>query len=206
MADAVTSKRPADDKIPGAVRAVFETNRMRTAWTIASSPTSDSRLAAIEGVCRILDAAGLTLEDVMTAVLSIKPEQPTKPSMSDAFAGWSDIFAGMGTGRRAEPAAETPSAKAQAHRNERIRREGSEIPATIHGMIKIIDERQISRGRMLVFEVTDSNYRYGPIVCFSNTGIERLKAAVDEDAFMAMSVRPANGEGLNPTATNIRRC
>lgn len=204
MADAVTSKRPADDKIPGAVRAVFETNRMRTAWTIASSPTSDSRLAAIEGVCRILDAAGLTLEDVMTAVLSIKPEVPAKPDMADAFAGWGDIFAGMGAGRRAEPAPEAPAPAAR--RNERIRREGSEIPATIHGMIKIIDERQISRGRMLVFEVTDSNYRYGPIVCFANTGIERLKAAVDEDAFMAMSVRPTNGEGLNPTATNIRRC
>jgi len=203
MAAADTSKRPADDRIPAAVRAVFETNRMKTAWSMASSATSDSRLAAIEGVCRILAKEGLTLEDVMTAVLALKPAAPAAPSMADAFGGFGDIFGAMNARRQAEAA---PAAAPRNRAAERIRREGSEIPATIHGTIRILDEREISRGRMLVFEVTDSNYRYGPIVCFANTGIERLKAGVEEDAFMAMSVRQANGEGLNPTATNIRRC
>jgi hypothetical protein len=199
MATGQNKTRPADDRIPAAVRDAFQSNRLQAAWRIASSATSDSRLPAIDGVCRILEKEGLNLADVMTAVLTIKGDAaPAAPTMESAFGGFGDIFSASAFARKPAQAQTAPTPPKQKIR------QGGDIPSTIHGTIRIFEERDTKVGRMIVFDVTDSQNVYGPIVCFAATGIGRLKAAVDEDSFVAMSVRQPNGSGMNPTATNIR--
>ena len=204
MAEA-SKPRPADAHIPAAVRDAFSTNRLQAAWRMAQGATQEMRMPAVEAIFRMLEKEGLTFEDVMTAVLTIKPSAPDfGKSMADAFSGFEGIFADRPFGRRAQ-SAPAPEADPAPRRRSRRHRSGSDIPATIKGMISIDEERPTRNGRMVVFTVTDGDDVYGPIVCFTSSGIGTLKACADEDNFAAMSVRQPNGEGMNPSATNVRR-
>jgi hypothetical protein len=204
MADA-SKPRPADDRIPAAVRDAFSTNRLQAAWRMAQGSTQEMRMPAVEAIFRILEKEGLTFEDVMTAVLTIKPSTAGfGVSMEQAFSGFEGIFGDRPFGRNAKPAPEPEAAPARGGTMRR-HRSGSDIPATIKGTISIDDERPTRNGRMVVFTVTDGDDVYGPIVCFTSTGIGTLKACAEDDDFAAMSVRQPNGEGMNPSATNVRR-
>lgn len=215
MADA-SKPRPADHKIPGAVRDMFSTNRMQSAWRMAQGSTQEMRKPAIDAIFRMLEAEGLTFEDVMTAVLTIKPDGPDLgKTMEDAFAGFGDIFSASPFARRGEFAAAPFAQRARPAPERaadprprggmRTHRSGPDIPATIKGTVSIDDERATRNGRMLVFSITDGDVVHGPIVCFTTTGIGTLRACCDEGEMVAMSVRQPNGPGLSPSATNIRR-
>jgi len=201
MADAA-KPRPTDDKIPGAVRDAFSTNRLQSAWRMAQGSTQEMRMPAVEAIFRMLEKEGLTFEDVMTAVLTIKPSTPDfGKSMEQAFSGFEGIFGDRPFGRRAESA---PQPKPAAQKRK-TRFSGSEIPNNIHGTVSIDDDRPTKNGRMVVFSIHDGEDVYGPIVCFTTTGIGVLKAAAEDDGSVVMKVRPANGVGLNPTATGVVR-
>jgi hypothetical protein len=205
MADA-KKPRPADDKIAAAVRDVFASNRMQAAWRMAQGSSQENRMPAVEAIFRMLEKEGLTFEDVMTAVLTIRPDPaiPANP-MADAFGNWEGIFR-MNPKRTAQTApTPTPAPDPRTPpRGTKSFHAGSEIPATITGTVHIDDERPTKNGRMVVFTVHYDTEVYGPIVCFTNTGIGVLKAAAEEDGMIVMHVRPANGPGMMPTANSVR--
>jgi hypothetical protein len=194
MADAA-KPRPTD--VPAAVRDAFSSNRMQSAWRMAQGATQEMRMPAIEAIFRMLEKEGLTFEDVMTAVLSIKPSA-TGPgfgvSMAEAFGGFEGIFS------------KSPAARTQpqpARRRQQIL-QGDEIPSTVTGSVTIQDERPTSRGSMVVFDVRSEDAVYGPIVCFTSSGIGALKAAAEGHDFVTMNVRQPNGINQMPSATGIR--
>lgn len=188
------TNRPADADIPSAVRAAFATNRLKGAWNMASEAQPGDRSAGIEAACRLLEKEGLTLADVMTAILSIK-EAPSSQArtMAEAFSGFEGIFTPK------------PAAQAEPVRRRREHLSGSEIPGSVCGSISIDDERPTKNGRMVVFTVSHSDCVYGPLVCFTNSGIETLKAAAEEDVFLAMTVRQPNAINQMPSVSSVRR-
>lgn len=203
MADA-KKPRPADKDIAGAVRELFASNRMQSAWRMAQGSTQEMRMPAVEAIFRMLDREGLTFEDVMTAVLTIKPDPaiPANP-MADAFGNWEGMF-GMSPKRAARPTPNPAPDPRTPPRGTKSFHADSEIPATITGTVHIDDERPTKNGRMVVFTIHYDTEVYGPIVCFTTTGIGVLKAAAEEDGIVVMNVRPANGPGMMPTANSVR--
>lgn len=191
------SARPADADVPAAVRAVFSTNRMQGAWNMAASAQSGDRQAGIEAAARLLEKEGLTLHDVLTAIMTI-PAKPAAPTMADAFAGF-DIFSGaMRPPARPQPASAPPPRA----RHRRIV-QGADVPVRISGVVKIDDEREYRGGTMLVFHLNDEDSVYGPLVCFSSRNVEVLKHAAAELQRVSLMVRAPQNDRHMPSVTSV---
>lgn len=196
--------RPQEDRIPDAVRTLFQDRRFQAAWRTASLATQNDRMAAVEGVFRLLARNGLTFEDITTTLLAPIPHVI---KISSAFEGMFDVKPANAVRR---PDAQTAARPAHDHRPEGGTGRPADfdgpkrVPDRISGTIQILGEHDISSGTMLQFVVHDGGDVHGPIVCFAGSNIAALKNAVDEDARVTMNIRQANGPGRHPTATSVR--
>lgn len=215
----MTKQRP--DDVPAAVRNAFSRHRVRAAWEMMARSEGTLRTAALDGFERLLVAEGLTLLDLSETIMSIpNARQPIDAPPRDmspfeaAFAG-ADGFGGMFREMNARRAAERPSptpTPTQPHRRRRRTVQGRDVPAQIHGRVRIEDERKVRGSDMLVFEVAcemgDETIVYGPLTSFSKASIEKLRQAADRDApkHVAMKLRAPATEGRMPQTEAVWFC
>jgi hypothetical protein len=160
--------------IASSVRRAFGAKRLQSAWALLGSPQDGERAAAMEGVSRILEAEGLSLGDVLTALLTI----PASPYRKSARAQAEDLFS-------------------HADRREGVVSEkvvtisGRDVPARINGRIEILDDRVTKKGAELVVAVLAFDTRYDPLVARSEMAMAALKIAAMRGSLCQVLVEPA---------------
>jgi hypothetical protein len=213
------TQRPND--VPAAVRNAFSRHRVRAAWEMMARSEGTLRTAALDGFERLLVAEGLTLLDLSETIMSIPsgsaPTDAEPRAMSpfeQAFAGpggFGGIFGEMNARRAADRAAAAPTPP-QERRRRRRNVQGRDVPAQVHGRIRIEDERKVKGSDMLVFEVIcemgDETIVYGPLTSFSKTSIEKLRKAADREdpKLVAMKLRAPATEGRMPQTEAVWFC
>lgn len=213
--------KPRPDDVTAAVRNAFSRHRVRAAWEMMARSEGTLRTAALDGFERLLVAEGLTLLDLSEAIMSIpggrQPIDAPPRSMSpfeEAFAGpagFGGMFDQMNARRAAERTQSTAAPSQPRRRNRRLV-QGRDVPAQIHGTVRIEDERKVRGSDMLVFEVVcemgGETVVYGPLTSFSKASIEKLRQAASKDApkHVAMKLRAPATEGRMPQTEAVWFC
>lgn len=81
--------------------------------------------------------------------------------------------------------------------------QGEDIPESISGYVKLIDERKTRDGmRMLVVHIADEHTIFGPLVIFNSSEIERLEQ--NKDALLQARVRQPQNKRHMPILYGLR--
>ena len=171
---------------------------------------------------RMLKGAGLTWSDIAERALrtpfggmhatpsdDMARAQGFGSAFDDIFRGWDSDMGGRASAwsQRRDPHAERANAHARSQGargagGTRQRVSGLDVPASISGMIRIVDaDRRWRGGAMLVFEVLGDHATYGPLVCFDEPLQARIRTAAASNAAMTLAIKAPRNEGQNPVAT-----
>lgn len=172
--------------VASSVRRAFGAKRLQSAWALLASPLDGERAAAMEGVSRLLEAEGLDLGDVLTALLTL----PTAPYRKASRKRDDDLFAHAD--RRDGVVSQTM-----------VIISGRDIPARINGRIEILDDRMTKKGAELVVAVLGFDMRYDPLVARSDMAIAALKAAAMRGSLCQLLVEPATKARQMPTIEKL---
>lgn len=201
------AERPAD--VPAAVRQLFSTSRMAGAWNMLACAQNEQRDVALAGIVRLLDAHGLTLADIATAITESQPTACAANPMASAFSGFGDIFAHMRPAAAGpaptRPVEPTPAPAAPARAKPSTIVQGKDIPTRIYGRIAIRDDTPARGvfGRRLVIGVVGQDAQYDPIICFDGTVIAKAIRAAESDQVVSLRIRPPAQPRHLPCATSI---
>lgn len=193
------------------MHTLISSNKFKAAWSRLDAAEHGDRMAAFEGIRRLLAAQGLTLDQLLECAVrgaAAKLEQPTspelqgqtasaqgKPNFEQTFAGFGDIFARMRATRQSNPTFRA------APRPKRIL-QGGEIPNTIVGTVTIDEIRPTSYGRMAVISVEDASQIFSPIVAFDSDLISKLQEAQSAKAPIRATLVPPGNKGSMPKMVN----
>lgn len=205
------AERPAD--VPAAVRRLFSTTRMSGAWNMFACAQNEQRDVALAAIVRLLDAHGLTLADIATAITESQPAKPAANPMASAFSGFGDIFANMRPAAAgpapAKPAGHAPPADPAHAPTARPKPstivQDKDIPTRIYGRIAIRDDTPArgAFGRRLVIGVVGQDAQYDPIICFDADVIAKAIKAAEADLVVSLRIRPPAQPRHMPCATSI---
>ena len=189
------------------MHTLISSNKFKAAWGRLNSTEHGDRMAAFEGIRRLLAAQGHTLDQLLECAArgaaaeqeqrtSPEPQGQTasaqgKPNFEQTFAGFGDIFARMRATRQSNPTFRA------AARPKRIL-QGGEIPNTIVGTVTIDEIRPTSYGRMAVISVEDANQIFSPIVVFDSDLIAELYDAQSVKAPIRATLVPPGNKGSMP--------
>lgn len=179
------------------IQALFQTSRMRGAWSMLTAANPNERANALDTVNQLLSGKGLSLLDVL-AVISPETSAATAPKpaptpQTSAPSPFENIFSGMMRdfmGGASNPAAQPPARRPGGRPTQIL--QGTAIPRTIHGKIIISEERQVRHGPMIVFTVEGDNHIYGPIVSFGESNVAPLREAArnERDHILTIKIPP----------------
>lgn len=161
--------------------------RFRSAWSRMDEADHSDRMAALEGVRRLLSKSGFKMQDVLAFAqlvrLADEARQPTsrqadpKPSRSRA--------------RAAKPRAGTTSSFS-AFRPIDIKPlvQGQAVPNIVVGKVQTGEVSQIGRATMMFIRMEDAVAVYDPLVASDAALIEVLQSASEADATIRAVVEP----------------
>jgi hypothetical protein len=167
---------PAKD-VTASVRRAFAAKRLQSAWSMLGSSQVGDRSAAIEGVARLLETEGLTLDDVLTTILSV-PIGPYRRGGANATAH-DDLFTHAARRDGTPPA---PSAMRVVS--------GRNIPERIGGRVVLLDDRNTRKGPELVVAIVGFDVRYDPLAARCELAIAALRMAAEKGGLTQIVVTP----------------
>jgi hypothetical protein len=151
-------------------------------------------VVALRFVNRMLRDKGLSWSDV-GEMIEASSSKVQAPSFSDAFnQAFMQSDGPLSSFFSKKP---EPQPRPQAHRIHNRILQGREIPKKIFGVVKIIEEREIRTGLMLVVTVEGSGETYTPLVVFSKDIVEKIKSS-DGSKPYSMTVIQSQDERHSP--------
>lgn len=185
------------------MHALLSSDRFRASWSRLDASEHPDRMAALEGVRRILAKEGVSLQTVLEHAIAGALAAEKKPATSgSAFA---DIFDGMFSdafGPR--PTAASAPAQPAAPRPARKRIvQDKDVPAHIVGIVRIHEIRPTRTGRMAVVGIEDGGSIYDPLVAFDDATIEMLESAALHKAAVRATIAPPQKDRQNPRITRL---
>jgi hypothetical protein len=202
-----------DQDKKNALREMLASQKMRSAWSRLDVTDYADRVAAFEGVRRLLAKDGLKLADVLDAVLdqasaakfdhgpSRTSPESDRASRAQAEAAKSREAARQEAARsqearraeetrRAEEAMRT--ARPEPPRRHPVGRNkvtGKAIPAVVRGRVCNTHVLGGDRGSV-VFSISEGDDLYGPMIVHDETMIEMITTAHLQNARISADVRP----------------
>lgn len=166
-----------DGALADAVRLAFSEHRVASAWNLLASPDHDQRLPALLGLERMLDARGLTLADVATALRH----------GSDA----------------AGPTVATTRRDREASPSHRTSFAGISVPETVVGRIRTVSRHPAPAGEMLLFTAETESAVYGPIASYAAPQIAHLVEAERSGWILRMLLHRTDSDRLHPRVRRL---
>lgn len=169
------AKSSAND-VSVSVRRAFAAKRMQSAWAMLSASQPGDRAAAIEGITRILENDGLSLSDVMTAILSL-PIGPYRKSQKGHLED--DLFTHADRRDGISPSQSQIQIIS-----------GRDVPEIIGGRVVLLDDRTTRKGPELILAIVSFNVRYDPLSARCGRTISALRTAAQRGGLIQVSVLP----------------
>ena len=166
------------------VRRAFASERLQNSWKLLTATAVHDREAALGGVERLLAKNGLTMDEVLVAILSLPDPGPPAGPVSTP----TDLF--PETIKPASVREENFSAARAACPDSLPKISGKSIPHHIGGRICLQSERTVKGNPEITVSVTGSDTRYEPLKARDERVISILRQAAEKKILTQLTVQP----------------